>query len=90
MNPVTLLALFCQERTTFPDDGAVAVRFDGARGLDPIVTVALPLIPPALAWTMAVPAVEVGAVYRPLLLTVPGPLTTVHVQSGCVDRDLPN
>jgi hypothetical protein len=54
------------------------------------VTVARPLTPPALACTVAVPVVLVGAVYTPVLLTVPGPLTFVQVNVGCCDRAMAN
>src|SRR5205085_2543928 len=63
----------------------------GAAGADPTVTVAVPLRPAPLAWTVAVPLPEVGALYRPLLLTVPmPPLATVQVHAGCVLMALPN
>jgi hypothetical protein len=56
------------------------------------VTVAVPLtlIEPCtpVARMTAVPVLEL--VYRPVLLIVPGPLTTLQVKGGCVVKALPN
>ncbi len=52
------------------------------------VTAAELLLPPALAVTVAVPLLA-GAVYSPVLLSVPTPLK-LHVNVGCVVRALAN
>ena len=54
----------------------------------PIVIVAWPALPPALAWMTAVPVPLDGAVYRPVLLIDPRPLTFDQVKLGCVGQGL--
>src|SRR5690242_14384757 len=89
MIPAALPALFCHASFTCPEETALAVRFDGAAGAAPKDTLALPMSPPPLTWTVSVPLPEAGAVYRPLPLTWPAPATD-HAQAGCVLMALPN
>ncbi len=55
------------------------------------VTAAVPLTRPLLALTVADPVPLPGAVYRPVLLSVPMlPVAKDQVKAGCVIRALPN
>ena len=54
------------------------------RGIQEIVMVALPTFPPAFAWMVAVPRPLAGAVYRPVLLIDPRPLSFDHVKLGWI------
>jgi hypothetical protein len=51
-----------------------------------MVMVALPALPPAAAWMTAVPAPFEGAVYKPLRVIEPPPLTLDQVKLGWVAR----
>jgi hypothetical protein len=53
------------------------------------VPVAVPLLPPALALTVNDPVFRFGAVYRPVLVMLPLPVT-VQVKVGCVSSASPN
>lgn len=53
------------------------------------LTVICPFTPLAVAWMTAVVELP-GAVYTPLLLRVPLPLSRAQANGGCVVRTLPN
>jgi hypothetical protein len=55
------------------------------------VTAAEPLLPPAVARTVAEPVPDAGAVKRPEALTAPAPPeSSVQVNAGCGDMAAPN
>src|SRR5262245_32345660 len=55
------------------------------------VTLAVPLTAPLVARTFADPVPLLGAVYKPVVLTMPTPpLSIDQVKLGCVARALPN
>ena len=55
-----------------------------------MVTVALPALPPLMAWITAVPDPVVGAVQSPVRLMDPGPITFDQVNAAWVVRGCAN
>ncbi len=83
--PSTLNALLVP--VTVDGDADAAVATVGAALV--IVTLAVPLIPPLDAWTVAVPAAP-GAVYNPVPLIDPIPDVLLQANPGWLDNAMPN